>query len=453
MEVFCGSGRLTASVRKLGVVEAIGIDHILSKRLQAPAIKLDLNSQNGREVLKNMMESDSVMWIHFAPPCGTASRARNIRRGPHDPPPARSEEWPDGLPNLSGTLQSRVSLANELYSLTSELSKKAYETGIFTSVENPWRSFMWDTSHWMDAARHVPYFDVCFDRCMYNGLRDKRTRLKHTMPLLQNLENFCDNSHEHSSWGRTSQGWSTAEETAYPWQLCSHMAFWFAKQLEHFGVSSIPRDLEDFVSFQHNQLASIATSSQPRGKKIPPLVAEFKQVLEITVPRDDAPPPRIKTPWKIPARAVKPDGIDTLPAGCRVLRTLHLPRGEVAASEQLDKNGCDWMKCIAGVPWSIEEFIEKARKCLHPKLLTSGLPPELDQVINKNASLCGKSLSMERTATMRKWLGWALECMEAEDKLKNEMSAPRRSGCRSASRSGCGRWRRCATRTARRSTA
>ena len=145
------------------------------------------------------------------------------------------------------------------------------------------------------------------------------------------------------------------------------------------------------------------------------------------MPRDDAPPPRIKTPWKIPARAVQPDGIDTLPAGCRVLRTLHLPRGEVAASEQLDKNGCDWMKCIVGVPWSPEEFIEKARKCLHPKLLTSGLPPELDQVINKNASLCGKSLSMERTATMRKWLGWALECMEAEDKLKNEMSAPRRN--------------------------
>ena len=179
MEVFCGSGRLTASVRKLGVVEAIGIDHTLSKRLQAPAIKLDLNSPNGREVLMNMMESDSVMWIHFAPPCGTASRARNIRRGPHDPPPARSEGWPDGLPNLSGTLQSRVSLANELYSLTSELSKKAYEMGIFTSVENPWRSFMWDTSHCMDAARHVPYFDVCFDHCMYNGLRDKRTRLEH----------------------------------------------------------------------------------------------------------------------------------------------------------------------------------------------------------------------------------------------------------------------------------
>ena len=85
------------------------------------------------------------------------------------------------------------------------------------------------------------------------------------------------------------------------------------------------------------------------------------------------------------------------------------------------------MKCIVGVPWSPEEFIEKARKCLHPKLLTSGLPPELDQVINKNVSVRGKSLSMERTAAMRKWLGWALECMEAEDKLKNEMSAPRRN--------------------------
>ena len=56
-----------------------------------------------------------LLWIHLAPVCGTASRARDIRRFHNDPKPLRSEEWPEGLPGLSPKELERVSLANRLF--------------------------------------------------------------------------------------------------------------------------------------------------------------------------------------------------------------------------------------------------------------------------------------------------------------------------------------------------
>eukprot|EP00973_Karenia_brevis_P006559 892588-Karenia_brevis.AAC.1 len=62
------------------------------------------------------MENHQIRYVHFAPPCGTATRAREIRRahGP-DPKPLRSVDHPNGLPNLSGDAKAKVDSANLLY--------------------------------------------------------------------------------------------------------------------------------------------------------------------------------------------------------------------------------------------------------------------------------------------------------------------------------------------------
>ena len=59
-------------------------------------------------------------YVHFAPPCGTASRARFIkRRGRHNPPVLRTDDHPNGLPHLSPLHAAKVAAANLLYSNSS----------------------------------------------------------------------------------------------------------------------------------------------------------------------------------------------------------------------------------------------------------------------------------------------------------------------------------------------
>ena len=120
IEVFAGTGRLTASVRRLGVNQSVGIDHVIHKQVRAPMVKLDLTKASDFSVLMNMLDDDDIAWVHCAPPCGTASRARDIRREDgFDPPASRSSAQPDGLAGLSDALQGRVQSANCLYMATS----------------------------------------------------------------------------------------------------------------------------------------------------------------------------------------------------------------------------------------------------------------------------------------------------------------------------------------------
>ena len=47
IEVFCGTGRLTAAIRKVGLRAAFGVDHIMHPKVRCPPIKLDLCTDEG----------------------------------------------------------------------------------------------------------------------------------------------------------------------------------------------------------------------------------------------------------------------------------------------------------------------------------------------------------------------------------------------------------------------
>ena len=132
------------------MADSLGVDHKLQTSLPAPVLSLDLQQSSAREIVMTIFDSPNLVYVHLAPPCGTASRAREIRRSKHDPKPARSEAFPDCVPDLLRTdpvLHKRVMLANALYRLTGELFREAHNRGIFCSVENPLRSHMWETSY------------------------------------------------------------------------------------------------------------------------------------------------------------------------------------------------------------------------------------------------------------------------------------------------------------------
>ena len=92
-------------------------------------------------------EADTLVHAHFAPSCGTASRARE-KRIPHlpldrQPRPLRSDDSPEGLPNLSPKDAERVRLANISYDATMDLIEFLVGLGVSCSVENPTNSLFW----------------------------------------------------------------------------------------------------------------------------------------------------------------------------------------------------------------------------------------------------------------------------------------------------------------------
>ena len=80
-----------------------------------PILQLDLLRADHVDMLKDLILSPSRVYVHMAPPCGTASRARIIqRKGHRNLPVVRTDKHPNGVPG-TGTLLTRVLSANKLY--------------------------------------------------------------------------------------------------------------------------------------------------------------------------------------------------------------------------------------------------------------------------------------------------------------------------------------------------
>ena len=230
IEVFAGTGRLTASVRRLGMNQSVGIDHIIHKQVRAPMVKLDLTKASDFNLLMNMLDDEDVAWVH----CG------------------RTTGW-------SGRFIRRFTRAVAVSQLPLHGDESDY--GALLSA-------------WY-------FFAAVLLHCQYGGERKKTTRLVHSIPEFQHLESFCDGSHEHQPWGLQHGVWTTSLETAYPLELCKSMADYFRRQLLFLGVTDVPSSLGDSNAGSATHLAQASVGKQPRGKKLPPLVSEFRQIIEL----------------------------------------------------------------------------------------------------------------------------------------------------------------------------
>ena len=138
LDLFCGTAGVTAAFRACGG-EAWGIDHIVDKRrVKGPVSKVDLSKQDGQDTVLSWINSGRVDAVMLAPPCRTASRAREIpiprrfrlRKG-MQPAPLRSTESPMGLASLSGVAKFKVLTANKLYAFTRRVINLCVEMEIF----------------------------------------------------------------------------------------------------------------------------------------------------------------------------------------------------------------------------------------------------------------------------------------------------------------------------------
>ena len=100
IELCAGSAKLSAACAARGMT-ALSIDHSSNRhRTRHHVMNLDLSDWQSWEILKTICINHKVVWVHIAPPCGTASRVRErqLSTGHHGPKPLRSSRYPEGFP-------------------------------------------------------------------------------------------------------------------------------------------------------------------------------------------------------------------------------------------------------------------------------------------------------------------------------------------------------------------
>ena len=174
IEVFAGTARLSKAAYEAGF-QAVAVDH-QKQRAEGHSITIfDLAVQQQLVVLLEFIKENQavIVWIHLAPPCGTASRARDRKlKVPKHlqslvPGPLRSEDRPDGLDGLRGADKKKTELANQLYDAVFEIASLAHSLSIFFSVENPTNSRFWKTSPMCRLEQEIDLWDVRFHNCCH----------------------------------------------------------------------------------------------------------------------------------------------------------------------------------------------------------------------------------------------------------------------------------------------
>ena len=159
--------------------------------------------------------------VHWAPPCGTFSRAREVRRK-GGPLPLRNLSFVKGfryLPRLSDRV--RVKRANSLVELMTTWCRALSARGVCWSIENPSNSLIWAYPGLRELvqAAHVVHLDAC----MFGSRRKKATAIASNRTWFRRSGIKCSGDHPHESWGKARSAgrtvWATSLESAYTPEL------------------------------------------------------------------------------------------------------------------------------------------------------------------------------------------------------------------------------------------
>ena len=436
IEIFAGAAVLCSVAKQLGMKNSIAVDKVKKQNACSTIYQLDLLSDRDRQLLEQWMHSGLLLWIHLAPVCGTASRARDIRRFHNDPKPLRSEDWPEGLPGLSPKELERVSLANRLFEAACDFFLLACSRGVLVTMENPKNSYFWWTKWVQRLISSVRTFTADFQVCMMGGDRDKWTRLLANFGEISAMNIACDKSHQHAPWGfafdsEGRQVWATALESQYPKKMCVVLTSIVLEVAASRGLelqaSQLSSDKNPLASAVQAQMSS---DRQPKPSRVPPIVPDFSSVAIFLADDVSTLPCTIMSKLKNPIQLFTHGGqLQDVPANSRLLRISANPElskgGVVEAQVEGDGNkkrkvhNCHPLEVAFGLPWTWESFVDKAVHSHHPFVQGTGVPVELQEAINKHVEWNDVQLCKYRLDWCKKWLIRAkqLDNMEKESNL------------------------------------
>ena len=408
LEVFAGRATLTAEVRKSLHLQCIAIDHKV-KQPRAKITVLDLTRASDQEIFFNLCMHANVAAAHFAPVCGTASKARErpMPPGYKGKPlaPLRSYDQLLGLDSLAGQDRDRVHAANILYAVTVVAAILLISRNTIVSIENPKNSYFWAIACLIAALLEngklwTNLEDVNFANCMFGSKRKKHTTWKSTPAVFHAMNKECDSSHVHESWtlhiGPNGQvlKMPTAEEAAYTPELAKAVATCLGPVLLDRGVM-FPTDLSAAANPR-----KVVRAEQFR---LPQLISEFFAITDFPVPTCDS--------KQIPLPIVLEQGGDLKPDQVHwELESLQQQPHTMRAFKNKPEPG----EMVFGLFRSPKNFVVCAESLMHPIDFSCPLPDELVLTLSQVLQLGPAGLIAHR-AERAKELLCLVKSMEADN--------------------------------------
>lgn len=426
IEIFAGTGNLTAWVRRVGLTSSFGIDSARFKNAKAPILTLDLLTQNGRSLLFQFLRNDRVVAAWLAPPCGTSSMARTIANG--GPPPLRDDFFPDGFSTLNSVDLARVRSANSLYSLSAEVIDFCCENGILVFCENPFTSIFWKTSHFLKCKHRDKLTFQAHVACAYGSKRPKRTMLAANDSCVEAINLRCPNNHRHAKWGvqhiNGRRVFATQDERHYPSGLCACIAQVLLNLCQLHGLL-MPAESLQFAAKDSTsvlQQAKVETGIYTKLSKLPPLIPDYAQVISAvhwpTNTKYLAYTNEEQVGRSIDGQKIK------IPKGSRLIqRPLQVEKmgGPSSSSCKRSNDGSVECKHTWGVPWSPDQFVKEAARLGHPKSFLNSLPDILLAAVRNNVTMDHSEIAEKRNRWFRHWLRRAEVLKSSDNKLRTSL--------------------------------
>ena len=334
---------------------------------------------------------------------------------------------------MTGLDKIRTETANQVYAATAQIMLFCYINDILCSVENPENSLFWLYPDVVKVMQQVQGCSTSFHNCMHGGKRKKLTKWWANKNVYEPLACLCDGKHEHAQWNPTQDGqglrFPTAEEAAYPHLLCKRVVDLVVQYALQKGAAQ-PETLD-------TQLSAVASTSHrwildmlPKGKKLRPLVSEFRGYAFFLVNPSQEPENSFFFKQQLKGsrvlqrqiqwgrmRVVEHKGqknflwINTdgkqYDLGCEQAL---LEQGEIDTEVQAEL-------CTLGIPREPWNFVEKAVEAGHPRSLAIHLSGDVMSMLQQNFSEEPYKVIKERALFLKKWTKRCKELEQEEQKL------------------------------------
>ena len=370
---FCaGSASLSKFLYLVGF-DPIAVDHHFNRHQQQfPCINFDLSADGVPGEVADLINDEDVAFCHFAPPCGTCSRAREIDLGHRGQPmPLRSDAEPWGLASLGTEDRRRVESANRVYKNLDQIVSLLDKLGVPFAVENPRSSRYWMLPGLLTSSTSSGgLIDVDFQDCAFGGGTPKWCRWRSKFIDLSSLARKCDGLHEHVPWRRRRSDnfveLATKDTAQYPDDLCKSVAALVAENWRRRGGVLTDRRPEEL------QLASPPQGGdrQARGAPGAYLIGELRKTKMVIGELED------------PASLV---------ANKTVSKVYKVFEGGVNAKTKT---------VIVGVDWSPEEFLKVAVGLSHPFEEPATLPADVREAAEWRSAKGAYGVVAHRAAQM-----------------------------------------------------